>query len=290
MSKILKRPMFRIGGSANDGIMSMAAPRKNYAVGTEYRQKYEQTLPMVMEAIGPGRDDRLARLLISGGLNLVGGTGAGGGTLSAVAKSFKQPTEEFFKAQDAEDALLRQIRGSVATGAISSVDAERLARLKIKSGYEAQTVEAQAKEYANSLKDYEIPAIKNRRGDIAEKVVQFRTNNPGKDFVGMPNIAEVQKQTPDGRTITVNGYNLATIPEGSIFFDPIEFQFKKRITKGIDPKTNKPILGEIYVDMQGREKTQQNLKNENVAPISNVQPGEIQKKGTVNPYKTYRLG
>jgi hypothetical protein len=209
MSKILKRPMFRIGGSANDGIMSMAAPRKNYAVGTEYRQKYEQTLPMIMEAIGPGRDDRLARLLISGGLNLVGGTGAGGGTLSAVAKSFKQPTEEFFKAQDAEDALLRQVRGAVATGAVSSVDAERLARLKIKSGYEAQTVEAQTKEYANSLKDYGIDAVKNRRGDIAEKVVQFRMNNPGKDFVGMPNIAEVQKQTPDGKTITVNGYNLA---------------------------------------------------------------------------------
>jgi len=286
MSKILKRPMFRIGGSANDGIMSMAAPRKNYALGTEYKQKYEQTLPMVMEAIGPGRDDRLARLLISGGLNLVGGTGAGGGTLSAVAKSFKQPTEEFFKAQDVEDALLRQIRGSVATNAISSVDAERLARLKIKSGYEAQTAEAQVKEYAASLKDYGIDAVKNRRGDIAEKVVQFRMNNPGKDFVGMPNIAEVQKQTPDGRTITVNGYNLATIPEGSIFFDPIEFQFKKRITKGIDPKTNKPILGEIYVDMQGREKTQQNLKNENVAP---VQPEPIKKKGTIS-INPYRLG
>lgn len=284
MSKILKRPMFRIGGSANDGIMSMAAPRKNYAVGTEYRRKYEETLPMVMEAIGPKRDDRLARLLISGGLNLVGGTGAGGGTLSAVAKSFKQPTEEFFKAQDAEEALLRQIRGSVATGAISSVDAERLQRLKIKAGYEAQTAEAQVKEYAASLKDYGIDAVKNRRGDIAEKVVQFRMNNPGKDFVGMPNIVEVQKQTPDGRTITVNGYNLSTIPEGSIFFDPIEFQFKKRITKGIDPKTNKPILGEIYVDIQGREKTQQNLKNENIAP---VQPEPIKKKGTtsINPYR-----
>lgn len=277
MSKILKRPMFRIGGSANDGIMSMAAPRKNYAVGTEYRRKYEETLPMVMEAIGPKTDDRLARLLISGGLNLVGGTGAGGGTLSAVAKSFKQPTEEFFKAQDAEEALLRQIRGSVATGAISSVDAERLARLKIKAGYEAQTAEAQVKEYANSLKDYGVDAIRNRRGDIAEKVVQFRMNNPGTNFVGMPNIVEQNNRL---------GYNLATIPEGAVFFDPIEFQFKKRITKGVDPTTNKPIFGEIYVDIQGREKTQQNLKNENVAPI---QQPKIQKKGTTN-INPYRLG
>ncbi len=120
-------------------------------------------------------------------------------------------------------------------------------------------------------------AIKNRRGDIAEKVVQFRMNNPGTNFVGMPNIVEQNNRL---------GYNLATIPEGAVFFDPIEFQFKKRITKGIDPTTNKPILGEIYVDIQGREKTQQNLKNENVAPI---QQPKIQKKGTTN-INPYRLG
>ena len=42
MSKILKRPMFRIGGSVNDGIMSMAAPRKNYKYGTDYEETYQK--------------------------------------------------------------------------------------------------------------------------------------------------------------------------------------------------------------------------------------------------------
>ena len=33
MSRILKRPMFRIGGSANEGIMNMTVPKRgNYAV------------------------------------------------------------------------------------------------------------------------------------------------------------------------------------------------------------------------------------------------------------------
>jgi len=279
--------MFRIGGSANDGIMSMAAPRKNYQEGSDYQKRIEELRPLFQAAAGQGRsrEDRLSDLLISGGLNLMSARPSGN-IFSTAASAFKEPTSQYLKASEAEDAFQRQINLAAATQGISSVEAERLARLKIKSGYEAQTVEAQAKEYANSLKDYGIDAVKNRRGDIAEKVVQFRMNNPGKDFVGMPNIAEVQKQTPDGRTITVNGYNLATIPEGSIFFDPIEFQFKKRITKGIDPKTNKPILGEIYVDMQGREKTQQNLKNENVAP---VQPEPIKKKGTIS-INPYRLG
>ena len=295
MSRILKRPMFRIGGSANDGIMSMASPRKNYSEGTanpEVMKKFLENKATLREALGPGPSVRgdLGDLLISGGLNLLSGKGAGKGTLGALAESYKDPYQTFAKARASEDAFKRQIDIAAATQGISSVEAERLARLKIKSGYEAQTVEAQAKEYANSLKDYEIPAIKNRRGDIAEKVVQFRTNNPGINFVGMPNISEKTVRAEDGSSRTVQGYNLSTIPEGAVFFDPIEFQFKKRITKGIDPKTNKPILGEIYVDIQGKEKTQQNLKNENVVPVSNVKPEETQKKGTVNPYKTYRLG
>jgi hypothetical protein len=39
MSRILKRPMFRIGGSANEGIVSMAQPRKNYEDGSDYSKK-----------------------------------------------------------------------------------------------------------------------------------------------------------------------------------------------------------------------------------------------------------
>jgi hypothetical protein len=296
MSKILKRPMFRIGGSANDGVMSMAAPRRNYQEGSPREERVtrsaEEYARLLEKFAGPGPSvsSDLGDLLISGGLNLMSGRGAGRGNLGAIAEAYRDPYAAFSKARANEEALKRQLRMSAATQAISSDEAERLARLKIKAGYEAQTTEAQVKEYAASLKDYEIPAIKNRRGDIAEKVVQFRTNNPGTNFVGMPNIEETQKQNAQGQSITVRGYNLATIPEGAVFFDPIEFQFKKRITKGIDPKTNKPILGEIYVDIQGKEKTQQNLKNENVVPVSNVKPEETQKKGTVNPYKTYRLG
>lgn len=285
MSRILKRPMFRIGGSANDGVMSMAAPRRNYENGSPREERVtrsaEEYARLLEKFAGPGPSvsSDLGDLLISGGLNLMSGRGAGRGNLGAIAEAYRDPYVAFSKARANEEALKRQLRMSAATQAISSDEAEKLARLKIKAGYEAQTTEAQVKEYAASLKDYEIPAIKNRRGDIAEKVIQFRTNNPGINFVGMPNIAEKTTQTG-----TVLGYNLATIPEGTVFFDPIEFQFKKRITKGVDPKTNKPILGEVYVDIQGKEKTQQNLKNENITPI---QPEPIKKKGmvSVNPYR-----
>jgi hypothetical protein len=49
MSRILKRPMFRIGGSANEGIMSMAAPRKNYQEGSTLGNKVSVGLEQAEE-------------------------------------------------------------------------------------------------------------------------------------------------------------------------------------------------------------------------------------------------
>jgi hypothetical protein len=38
--------MFRIGGSANEGIVSMAQPRKNYQGGSEYATRVEEFRPI----------------------------------------------------------------------------------------------------------------------------------------------------------------------------------------------------------------------------------------------------
>ena len=151
MSKILKRPMFRIGGSVNDGIMSMAAPRKNYQQGSEYRQKRDELLPLYQEAYGtgPSVSSDLGDLLISGGLNLLSGRGAGKGTLGAIAESYKEPYQAFSKARAGEEALKRQIRLSGATQAMSSDEALELAKIKAKGESAFQ------KEYSPERKYYE---------------------------------------------------------------------------------------------------------------------------------------
>jgi hypothetical protein len=137
MSKILKRPMFRIGGSANDGIMSMAAPRKNYQEGSEYRQKINELLPLYQEALGTGPDVKsdLGDLLISGGLNLLSGRAAGRGNLAAIAESYKDPYAAFAKARAGEEAAQRQLKLAATTGAISAVDARRLAKEKEEAAF-----------------------------------------------------------------------------------------------------------------------------------------------------------
>jgi hypothetical protein len=86
MSRILKRPMFRIGGSVDDGIMSMAAPRKNYQEGSPREQRIfsraEENAKMLerFAGAGPSVTSDLGDLLVSGGLNLLSGRGAGKGT------------------------------------------------------------------------------------------------------------------------------------------------------------------------------------------------------------------
>jgi len=110
MSKILKRPMFRKGGSANEGIMTGLVDRKGYSTGTSWEDVVAKNPSIgkyydAMSAIEQPRDTSLYNMLIQGGLNLVSGEGAGGGTLSNIAKSYKGPSEQFMQSQ-----MLRQQR------------------------------------------------------------------------------------------------------------------------------------------------------------------------------------
>jgi hypothetical protein len=144
MSKILKRPMFRIGGSANDGIMSMAAPRKNYQEGSEYIKKRDELLPLYQEAMGPGRSERnrLMDLLLEGSLALGAGAGAGKNLPQALALSFKEPAQRYIKSGQEEEAAQRQLKLAATTGAISAVDARRLAKEKEEAAFKLATLKS----------------------------------------------------------------------------------------------------------------------------------------------------
>ena len=163
MSKIFKRPMFRIGGSANDGIMSMAAPRKNYQTGSDYRKARDELLPLYQEAYGTGPDIKsdLGDLLISGGLNLLSGKGAGKGTLGAIAESYKDPYTTFSKARAGEEAAQRQLKLAATTGAISAVDARRLAEAKARGESAFQKDYSPDRMYYEAYSKYTDPKSKD---------------------------------------------------------------------------------------------------------------------------------
>ena len=231
MSRILKRPMFRIGGPANDGIMSMAAPRKNYQEGSDYKKRIEELRPIFQAAAGQGRssDDRLSDLLISGGLNLMSARPSGN-IFSTAASAFKEPTSQYLKGRETEDAFQRQINLAAATQGISSVDAERLARLKVKQ-------ESENQELIEQTKLLQLSGITNPYA-VAKTQIDFKKKF-GEDIATTP-VNRDEKGKLSAR-------QLAGISTGQVFLinDPKSGLITARKTdeagnyKLIDPLTNK---------------------------------------------------
>ena len=103
--------MFRMGGTPNTGIMTGLVDRKGYSTGS-----YKERALEALKTDAP-RDTSMYEMLIGGGLNLVGGGGAGEGLMANIARSYKGPSEEFFKAQQARreyDRKVEQTAGQMA--------------------------------------------------------------------------------------------------------------------------------------------------------------------------------
>lgn len=213
MSRILKRPMFRIGGAANDGIISMAQPRRNYNVGSDYRKKIEELRPILTEAAGPGPSaySDFGDLLISGGLNLLSGKGAGKGNLGAIAEAYKDPYAAFAKARSAEDAFKRQINLAAATQAISSTDAERLQRMKL----EAATAEEARKLKLAEKESFMKGPLGTSLGASADFVFETLSNYKQK---GIP-FYSIPLPVNQNNRVDVSKGRLDSIPQGHRFYD-----------------------------------------------------------------------
>ena len=109
MNRVLKRPMFRIGGSTGTGITSgLDKPRQGYKNPTGLvdvlptREEFLQAKEMFPRYTIP-QSAAVNRLLISGGIDLLSRPPQGG-LLGTTAAAFKEPTQQFFKDQDTQRA------------------------------------------------------------------------------------------------------------------------------------------------------------------------------------------
>ena len=138
MSRILKRPMFRIGGSANEeGIMNMAVPKRagyqepTGAATTLDNYKIDPNDPLFKEAMrnaaimnqfagaGKSRDSRLSDLLIRGGLRTLSERPAGN-IFATVGRAFTPAVDEYLKGEDTEESFQRQLRLAGLTSAMTA--------------------------------------------------------------------------------------------------------------------------------------------------------------------------
>jgi hypothetical protein len=222
MSRILKRPMFRIGGSANEGIVSMAQPRKNYQEGSDYQKRIAELKPILREAIGPGRSerDRLLDALLRGSIRLASERPVGGGIIPTIAKSFQEPVEQYLKSGETEEALQRQIDLTAATQGISSVEAERLQRMK------TEAAQAEAIQRAQQV-DKELFLKTSGLGTNAGSIYETKRalERKGEVVVGaIPTVGSGEKVKPTPTAIL-------SIPEGRVFYD-VNGNFYRRVKEG----------------------------------------------------------
>mgnify|MGYP003112354700 FL=1 len=244
MNRTLKRPMFRIGGSAGTGITS----------GLD-RPGYQNPLPApvgstkerLLRAVGQQPSNRnMSRFLTTFGLNLLSQPAQGsgfGGLLSTAATAAKEPTQELYSDLDAQRNLERQIALAAEQSDIESEAAtellekelaskEKIAAMKQRDMFAAQTPEEQFRERLKVYGESTIPVIKNNATDLANFEVKHRNENYVQlDFVYNRGTKDFQ---PDFRSI----------PEGALTYNPkdglayrnVGGQFQK-----LNPFTLEPI-------------------------------------------------
>ena len=211
MSRILKRPMFRKGGSTNKGIMHGLVDRKGYAEGT-----YKERALEALRTEAP-RDTSLYEMLIGGGLNLVGGGGSGEGLMANIARSYKNPSEEFFKAQQARreyDRKLEQTAGQI--GLEQEFAMEKIA---------AQKADDKSPLYNVYLKQ----AIEDGYdGPEAQRIADYQTiyKQQIQDAVGRESLGGILEFDLQDQKATKKQLPKLKNQVGKVFFDPYDGKFK----------------------------------------------------------------
>ena len=228
MSITLKRPMFRKGGQAEEGIMELATPRRNYKEGktreeliqeifetsglTPSGKSYAETAMRLANLGRPSDSDLLTNVLIQGGLRGMSQTG-GGSTLGNLAKAFEGPVGQALKQRSAGKTL-------GTAGALKGLElgikkdiADRTLDRKLAKGFESGTVAAITKEVQSALgKDVVGDDAKIRAVNLAPKVAKARTT-PGVFYQGILIMDKTDTNKPD------LSY-MASQPEGAVFLNP----------------------------------------------------------------------
>ena len=245
MSRILKRPMFRIGGSTNEGILSMAQPRRQYAYSnyedlmTQFPESRDTitkaaantALMSAFAGAGRSQSDRLANLLIRGGLKTISETPRGG-IFPTVAKAFQEPVDQYLKEQDIEDAFQRQLRLAGVSSAMSAQEAKELQKMKLEAALadEARKEKMQQRELAAKIDPTAYPIY-----DVLENFKK-QGFNPRK----------ITSTIGSGDKIKPAPQAVLSIPEGEIFYDTNNNLYK-RVSK------DKSSTGYVRIDQSGKE-------------------------------------
>ena len=227
MSRTLKRPMFRIGGKVNDGIMTGLTNRKQYSIGGIDREQLGTDAKTISDILAEFAPIPKTRLPIGQfGLDIATGTPVG----EALKSGYKTFTTQ--------DDMRRAAMAKRKQGAVSTALSSQMAEQKFK--------------IQQMLKDSRIAL--EQKVDYVKKIMGFETNKEALEYINT-SLSDVSKLTPETRI----GQKLKSMPvqnrnkaEYLTFLEPYIPAAKRSGTYIISDKNSfpkKPIKNKTYFDI-----------------------------------------
>ena len=271
MARILNRPMFKKGGSTNEGIMHGLVNRRGYAEGPTEAEIYAKQYEDMLSKIQPSRPKFPMGQV---GLNLISGQYAGEGLLPNVARSAMDPYGKWKERKAAHADLDYQKRMTATTMGIKRAESEALLRAKndpnraLRNVYLTQAIEDgyDAPE-AQRIADYQITTKTELQNKVGREriggLIEFDLNDEKQKKKQLPklkkDIGKYFYDPYDGKI------KLLTEQNGVLGF--VEFNSVADITfgdlpAGVSTKTSTP-----YADAQAaieQEKSEGILTDEDI--------------------------
>ena len=239
MSRVLKRPMFKMGGDVeNVGIMD--GMRQRYNTGTDNRGVQIPGMKPGSTEITmdyrPQQMDRgsfltrpgLSPFLIDFGLNLLASPGRGN-IFQASAIAARDP---FKRLMDRQAAAAKTARDFETRKKL--IEFQEAQKAKYKTGPRSEQVtpafENLQQDKAELIKDLLPRGLQARADDASAKIIMFRrmaSEEDKRNFIGLPTYITT---VVDGQTQYVP--NTTNIQVGQIFYDVVTGQYKKRVSSG----------------------------------------------------------
>ena len=239
MSRVLNRPMFRLGGSTSGITSGLDTPKRGRVdgpgsyQGIDYEKAYE-TEQRITDKYYPKKGADINRFLIDWGLNMVGNPPSGN-VLQTAAKQAQRPTAALFESMDRREAM-RSASGADLFGKIIAAEGEMMggeggakwrdqwALGKVKKAYkDIYLMKDELKTLDPKVDSKRIKEIQYEIGQSELDISQLQKDNPLlKTFAGQKEIvkdlydAVRTKYENMKETVTVTEDNIEEMPDGSV--------------------------------------------------------------------------
>ena len=220
MTRVLRRPMFRLGGNTDQGIMSGVVPRQGYA-NSGLAEDAAERKKIMMGLAGQRPDTSMANLLIDFGLNVASAPPTGS-IFSTAAGAAKEPFQKYQTSKAQRSAYDQQVGLAAAQSAMEQRDkmAQIAAQTSPDSGLRNMFLEKAVNDgydlpEAQRIADYQLMT----KAELQEKVGRNRLG--GIITFDVSDEKEMRKKMPKLREKT-----------GQFFFDPYDGKIKELVNEG----------------------------------------------------------